>query len=673
MIISVKKFDVNYFKQFKPIKRGKGNFKKNKKQYLDVITAFDIETTRLADIEQAFMYIWQFQVGEYTVIGRTWPEWFEFLEKIKEVIKPNWLVLYVHNLAFEFSFLKGWYDFDKDEVFSTDPRRVLKCDMFDTFEYRCSYFLTNMSLGAFTNKMQVENKKLSGLEFDYEKVRYPWTLLTDKELEYCVNDVKGLVQALEKSFKADGDNVATVPLTSTGYVRRDTQKAMQQFNHKQLRALLPTPKIQILLDEAFRGGNTHGNRWISNIIIENVRGADSVSHYPYTMLNCRFPMSPFTPVINTSVENIKRLLNINKHALLFRIDFVDIELIDMFEGCPYLSRDKCRNIANGLFDNGRIIQAGSLSTTLTDLDFRIVLGMYKWKACKIYDCYKSRYKMLPKMLRDVVLKYYRVKTELKGDEENAIYYQKNKERLNACYGMTAQSPIKQSIDFIDNEFVVRNEPFEKLLAESNKKAFLSYAWGVWVTAWARYRLQEVINLAGHNFVYCDTDSVKYIGDLDLSEFNNERKYESEVNDAYAVDNKGVVHYMGVFESEGYELPNRFSTMGAKKYVFEDKNKNLTITIAGVNKKLGAKELGKIENFKEGFIFTKAGGTESVFNDNVDFEIEKEGHKINIRDNVVIRPSTYTLGLTAEYKAVLSGLVKIKYAENDIDGLFVKTK
>ena len=110
-------------------------------------------------------------------------------------------------------------------------------------------------------------------------------------------------------------------------------------------------------------------------------------------------------------------------------------------------------------------------------------------------------------------------------------------------------------------------------------------------------------------------------------------------------------------------------MGAKKYVLEDKDKRLHITIAGVNKKEGGKELGKIENFKEGFVFNKAGGTESVFNDHVDMTIQRDGHDLHITDNVVIRDSSYTLGITAEYRAILDGVMEIKYSDHDIEGLF----
>ena len=47
----------------------------------------------------------------------------------------------------------------------------------------------------------------------------------------------------------------------------------------------------------------------------------------------------------------------------------------------------------------------------------------------------------------------------------------------------------------------------------------------------------------------------------------------------------------------------------------------------------------------------------------------DGHDLNITDNVVIRDSTYTLGVTAEYRAILDGLIEIKYSDHDIEGLF----
>ena len=570
----------------------------------------------------------------------------------------------------EFQFLKGWYDFQPDEVFRTEPRKVLKCEMFDSFEFRCSYFLTNLSLDRFTRQMGIENKKLSGEIFDYSKIRYPWTPLNDYEIQYCINDVKGLAQALIKKLKADGDTVRTVPLTSTGYVRRDVKRSMESYNRKQLADMLPDVDLYSMLREAFRGGNTHANRWYAGDIVENVSSIDIVSSYPAVMLTCKYPMSKFIYVPNCSISELKRLLKTK--AVIMRVAFYDLDLIDNFNGCPYISRDKCRNIIGGVYDNGRLLRASYAETTICDIDFKIIKRQYKWTDMNPFKVMYARYDLLPAQIREQVQNYYKVKTELKGiseDDDQYIYYCNNKAKLNSCYGMTAQDPVKDTLEFVNGEFTYSDLPVRQILKASNKKAFLAYQWGVWVTAHARSRLQDGIDLAGHNFIYADTDSVKYIGELDIEKFNKKRTLEAIKKGAYAYDNKGKAHYIGVYENEGYTLPNRFCTLGAKKYVLEDSNKKLHITIAGVNKKKGAVELGKIENFKEGFIFKDAGGTESIFNDDLDMTIEREGQQLRIRDNVVIRDSTYTLGLTAEYLDILKGCIEIKYSDRNILGYY----
>lgn len=671
--VNVHEFDYNILSEVGVIP--KQSRKKSSKPYLNVICAFDIEASRLSDIEQSFMYIWQFQFGkDITVVGRTWKEYFIFLERIADHIRDiAYLVVYVHNLSYEFQFLKGLYEFDKEEVFATERRKVLKCTMFDCIEYRCSYYLTNMSLDKFLLKYNVENKK--GKNFDYNKVRYPWTALSKDEIRYCINDVKGLVQALYKQLEADSDNVQTIPLTATGYVRRDVKEAMKSYNHKQLKSMLPDLEVYRLLREAFRGGDTLSNRWNTGKIINNVSSVDIVSSYPASMLMCEYPMGKF---YRQHTEDFDFLYNSQTEALLFRVVFVDIEA-DMFEGHLYLSRDKCRDIQGATYVNGRILRADYLETTITDIDYDIIRKRYHWSDMVITCLYSSNYHMLPSMFRNVIINYYKVKTELKGVEEGSdeyLFYMKNKEKLNSTYGMTVEDPAKDTIDFINNEFVQRDEPLADLIAKHNKSAFLNYAWGVWCTAHSRKRLSDGIDIVTKNgsepmnFIYSDTDSIKYVGDVDFSDYNNMVQKQALDTKAYAVDNNGEVHFMGVYEPEGYDKPNRFKTLGAKKYVLEDHDKKLHITIAGVNKSKGAVELKKIENFKEGFIFKEAGGTESVFNDNVDMSyLTLEGKKIDLTDNIVIRDSTYTLGITAEYKAILDGLIDIKYSDTDIEGLY----
>ena len=110
-------------------KRRQGNqgCKNDKRAYKDLFCAFDIETTNHPDLEQAYMYIWQLQIEDQTIIGRTWMEFKEFMYNCRLKLKEHeYLMIYVHNLSFEFSFLKGIYNFKPDEVFSIESRKVLR-------------------------------------------------------------------------------------------------------------------------------------------------------------------------------------------------------------------------------------------------------------------------------------------------------------------------------------------------------------------------------------------------------------------------------------------------------------------------------------------------------------------------------------------------------------------
>lgn len=656
MIYTCDNFDYSIISKTRNQRRKKGNQGKrnNKRIYKDLICAFDIETTNDRESVQAFMYIWQFQINNITVMGRTWDEFIKLMQNISVELKTDeYIVVFVHNLSFEFQFLRGIYNFNKEEVFAIDSRKVLKCEMFNHIEFRCSYLQTNMSLNEFTNKMGVQDVKLSGEDFNYNIARYPWTPLTEKELQYCINDVKGLVEAMRVQMDLEQDTFYTLPLTSTGYVRRDVKAAMRHYNRQDLKDMLPDYNVFCMLREAFRGGNTHANRYYANVILNDVHSNDYASSYPNVQINCRFPMSPWLREDGMDLDRCLRKIYKHKRACLMRVKLFDVKLKDPMWGAPYLAKAKCRNVQHCENDNGRILSADYLETTLTDIDFKIVLEEYDFSWIEFIDFYHCRYGLLPKQLRETVLEYFRRKTELKGVQGQELYYMKSKNKLNSVYGMSVQSPVKQSIDF-ENDFILRQDPEEELLDNANKRAFMSYAWGVWTTAHARAELEEAIKMCGDRFVYCDTDSVKYLGDIDFTSFNDKKRRRSEENGAAATDPKGTRNYLGVMEHDADY--SEFVTMGAKKYAYRYHDGKLGITIAGVNKSKGADELeaaGGLKVFKEGFVFKKAGGTESIYNDDPDIKyIIREGRKINITSNLYIKESEYTLGVTADYARIL---------------------
>ena len=224
--------------------------------------------------------------------------------------------------------------------------------------------------------------------------------------------------------------------------------------------------------------------------------------------------------------------------------------------------------------------------------------------------------------------------------------------------MTAQKPVHAKVGYDGvswSETSLGESELDGELERAYKWGVLPYQWAVWTTAHVRRSLKAMQWACGRQGVYCDTDCVKYVGDVNFRSINKELKQKARAAKAWATDPKGETHYMGVFEQE--EAYAEFMTWGAKKYAYTYKpGGKITTTIAGVNKRIGGLELqlwGGFDAFKPGFVFHLAGGTDLVYNDAPDVEpLEIDGHRLDITKNVAIMDGDYTLGITAEYAKLL---------------------
>lgn len=655
---------------------------------MDRVAAFDIETSYDYLTDESFMYIWQFAVetnkGIAYMVGRTWEQFGVLLDTINRNLDENGesLVVYVHNLSYEFSYLCGIYHLEN--IFCTGAHKILFFNIGHIY-FRCSYQLTNTGLGKLTDQWKVEHGKLSGSEFNYDKTRYPWTPLTDREVKYCINDVIGLIEVIRAIMAYYKDNLLTIPLTKTGYVRRDIKtvfagidkeyrgipkgdKARGRLFHLYKRMdLQPDAALYQILNDAFRGGNTHANRYYAGKIINNVDSDDRCSSYPDVLVNSMFPIRPFKKFGMCSEKNLDTL-HAKKVPFIVRVALRDVKLKDQFDPCPYLAYDKCQGVSAPWIDNGRILAAGYLETAITDVDYHILKAHYKWSDLIVFECYTSKYGLLPDPVRNVIMDYYRKKTEYKGLEDKEDEYRAAKENVNSCYGMMATNPVRPELVFDDNTglfmFDLENFDIDKALYQNKRKAFLPYQWGIWCTAWARYYLQLAIDICGNKFVYTDTDSVKHVHDdritKELEELNRKIFNVSNRHKAYATDIHGITHYLGVFENDGRY--KRFATLGAKKYIYED-DTGIHITIAGVNKKIGAREITKIAEqvgrdpfdlfIEKELTFKEAGGTEITYYYHEPYTVIREGQELTITSNARIKNHEYTLGISDQYEELLN--------------------
>lgn len=477
-------FDPGLLSGFDIIKRKKTKHGK-RPDILDCICAFDIEATNIDSIEQAVMYIWQFQIDtELTVFGRTWEEFEDLIHKLISGLPEGCnLVVYVHNLSYEFCYLKGIYEFKPEEVFAVQRRKVVRCDMFDRIEFRCSYKLSNMSLKDFTRRYQVKHQKLT--DYDYDIQLYPWSPLTIEQLRYCQNDVLGLVESVRRLLIWEHDTLISVPLTSTGFVRRECKKLLREnLGYTWARKYFPSPRLYEYMKRCFRGGDTCANRWYIDETLTNVKSYDRSSSYPDVMVNCLYPVTPFVECNQRiTVPYLEKLIQRGR-AIIMEIRLTNVRLKSKYWGDPYLTKDKSKNLSpDAEIMNGRILSARSLETVITEVDYQIIKSEYDYEI-EILTYFKASKGMLPECLREYITQLYKNKTELKGlqgatpeeTEYNERIYMKSKALLNSVYGMTATSPIKEVIEYLkeDRDFHYEHSDQEALFKKCKELYWIPY-------------------------------------------------------------------------------------------------------------------------------------------------------------------------------------------------------
>lgn len=411
------------------------------RNYKDLLCAWDIETARIPGTEEAAVYHWQLQLGpdHPTVYGRYLEEFPMFLDRLCEYLEPkDTLVIYVHNLSYEFHFLRGVEEIKPNDVFALKSRKPVRVWLRQKrIELRCSYILTNMGLGAWTRQMQVAHPKEDSEEYDHMLVRYPWSELTPEELRYCRHDVLGLIEALQVQLDLHGDSLATIPMTSTGYVRRDVKRVMKNWSHWSMQNVQPSDEVYLALREAFRGGNTHGNRYLAGCIINDVGSADKSSAYPNQCINRPVPMGKFKRDVHRYQKYLDQCVR-DEIPFLARLRFTGLRLKNEYDPCPYISYSNMRNVEDPtdappmddvVLDNGRIMSCKKGDTTITDVDWRIIRDHYTWDELRVLDLWTTSYDMLPDMLRALIIKYYQDKTKLKGVIGQDLYYNLSKALL----------------------------------------------------------------------------------------------------------------------------------------------------------------------------------------------------------------------------------------------------
>ena len=582
---------------------------------------FDIETSSFYENfivkpqnKRAIMYAWKFAIEDISIIGRTWEQLVRLVHSITDILElstDKLLICYVHNLGYDFQFFRPYFQFEK--VFALDLREPLKAISEDGIEFRCSYKLSGYSLSKTAEHLTRHTVRKMVGDLDYQKIRTPLTPLTKKEIGYIEHDVDIIIAYIREEIEDHENNITKIPLTKTGKVRNycrnaclHTYRSHNRYDpkfyeyHRLMKRLTITSTFEYeMLKSGFAGGYTHGNHLHINEICNNVSSYDESSAYPYMMISQFFPMSKGELITLKDKADFEEQLKYY-HAL-FTVTFYNIE--ESFTYDHYISVSKCIEKENYVADNGRLVKADKITIVVTNIDYEIIKKTYKWSKMTVRNFRRYKRGLLPKDLILAILELYGAKTTLKGVKDKILEYQNGKENLNGCYGMTVTDICRDEIVYIDyiedidNEAWCKDKPdYEKLINKYNKdkKRFLYYPWGVWVTAFARYFLWQAILECKEDYRYSDTDSVKFTNlEKHKPYFDNYNKKLlkrlKKIMDLLGIPFekclpktvKGEVKPIGIFEYEG--TYKRFKYLGAKRYMVEDQDGEINLTVSGVNK------------------------------------------------------------------------------------------
>lgn len=616
-------------------------------KYFNVPCSFDIETTSFIDgsNKAACMYCWSFCLYGVSIFGRTWEEFLYLLTDLQRILdlhEKKRLVIYVQNLDFEFQFFRKLIAWEK--VFAIGSRRPIQAISVMGFEFRCSYVLSGYKLETIAKNLNNYSfKKLVG-NLDYSKKRHTKTPINNEEIQYSLVDTKIVVAYIAEKLE-NGETIANIPLTKTGYVRKyirnncfyengkRTKKSSKRFNYLQFIHALRIQDLEEynLCRRAFCGGFAHGNAFYTNKKMENAAGLDLTSSYPTTLIGFMYPMSTGRRIQIKSVKEMKEMFKY--YCCIFDITFYNIRPKVLFEN--YISYSKCYNTINVCINNGRVVSADRISVSITEIDFELIDLYYEWDSIDIgqFMIYEKAY--LPKDIIISILNMYQKKTQLKGVAGKEIEYLNNKEMINSAYGMIAchADIIEENYNYnIDtDEWTPPScDDYMKSIEKYNKSStrFTFYPWALYCTAYARRNLMYAIYECGNDYIYSDTDSVKTL------HYENHKKYFDNYNlwiterlekclDFYGIDKsllrpktiENKEKPLGIWDYE--DSYKYFKCLGAKRYMYENVQGKQVITISGVKKDKGLEYLQELSVEKNIDIF-------DLFTNNLQFPPDKTG-------------------------------------------------
>lgn len=382
-------------------------------------------------------------------------------------------------------------------------------------------------------------------EIDYDKFREIGYKPTDEEIDYIHNDTEIDMRTIQKNIEMGG-----VKFTQAGNARSEFIKGIGKKNYD-----INFPFLQQIeetnIRKAYRGGYVYCNPKYQNKVIYNMMALDKNSMYPAQMLHeympHGFPMwysgkydDKYSGKYPIYIQHIKVSFELKPNA---------VPTIARRNG--FLSSDNLYlNSSNGLmFDLWLANPDLELLYMCYDIIEIEYIEGYMFKAVKGIEITPNEAKNMDKFEiidedgKGSLFYDYIHKWRLGKETHTGAARSYDKRMQNALYGTFGTNPKRDSKEPYLENGVLR---FSLIEGEYSKtKSYIPIA--VFVTAWARYNLIKYILKNIDKFVYCDTDSLYVLDDINL----NNIPIHSTLYDYFKIE-----HYI-----------YKFKCVGAKRYIY----------------------------------------------------------------------------------------------------------
>lgn len=530
----------------------------------------DFETTSFAQYQvegNTKVYLWKL-MGVDSDVDKLGIDMDSFIECISNLGKSN---VYFHNLSFDGEFilwrlLKHLYEYDdelsKDKTFksvidetgSIYSITIKHNDKAITY-LKCSYKLFPKSIKEIGELVGIE--KLNETH-NYEEIKHYNSIeeLPSEEINYITNDVRIMVELIrylqEKGIKG-------ITMSTSAYKNRLKDK-YQLCKNQMIKST--NEEVVEIVRKSYRGGITKVNPKYAGIEFNDVISFDVNSLYPSVMYDNPMPIGEGK--IYKTIEEGRR----DRRTLFIVVAFVQYASVRKGQHA-FIGSQSGFSYARK-YEYNDVLENKMLYLWLDEFNLFKLVYDAEYTILKVVGWKKANY-----VFKDYIDRWYEVKKNAKNDVERSLA----KLMLNSLYGK-----------FGMNDNRVTKIPVavgEKIIyrTETNNTTYYYKEVASYITSKARCKLASFMNRCGDNFLYCDTDSVYYIG--------------HDIPDVFkdVVDSKKL----GYWKYEGHYT--RFKSLKAKCYLKQLDDGTIERKIAGCPKECA--KLITFENFAPNLKLTNA--------------------------------------------------------------------